>query len=367
MKLQYCSSKRAQLLVALFFFLSVFFNHKLIGQFSTEIGFTGYDYYDTEVSSGIRLLVPGVPLIIEEKASPFIYYLNYEWKKNMAFLSFYNAWTNLGRSTNYSKTYSSIGYRRRFGRWSLGLAGEVMYFYQYNIFSSEPWYNWEVPYDISLGLQVGYQWETTNIRFRREGLPVFDKRTSGDLSPWAQWFFDFTGTIPLDSKASDLKATKPLSEKWLVPELSMGLEVGLNELNEGGPFRLYPVWRLALVGGEEYQLAFSRSQWWSFGPFQSFISDSVQSAEINTLEAGYRLNSRFDFWIGHSWNRKTYLLNEEKPERRYYYERAISPAVGYRHNQFTFQLRADIKYQYEPQAEVFNRGDVRFGVLYRFK
>jgi len=30
-------------------------------------------------------------------------------------------------------------------------------------------------------------------------------------------------------------------------------------------------------------------------------------------------------------------------------------------------LRADIKYQYEPQAEVFNRGDVRFGVLYRFQ
>jgi len=351
----------------LFSIFTGLFSTSISAQFSSELGITMYDYYNTEISSGIRPEIPGNPILLEEKASPIVYYVNFEWKKNIFFTSLYNAWINAGRSVNYSKTYSSLGYRRKFGNWTVGLAGEVMHFYQYTIFQDEPWYSWEIPYDIALGLQVDYQWERTKIRFRREGIVVFDERTAGDDSPLAQWFFDFTGTIPLDAKSKSLKEMRTQSDHWLQPELSMGLELGFNELNEGGPFRLYPVWRFALVGGEEFQIAFSRSQWWSYAPFQNFISEDVLAAEINTAELGYRLNNRFDFWLGHSWNRKTYYLNEEEPERRFYYERAISPAVGYRHNQFTFQLRADIKYQYEPQAEVFNRGDVRFGVLYRFQ
>ncbi|MBI1316999.1 hypothetical protein GC167_09105 [bacterium] len=340
---------------------------KVDAQFTLELGITAYDYIRTEFINSPFIGLPGNPSILEHKASPFIYYLNYQKNSNRFFISYYSAWFNSANVSTYGKSYYSLGYTRNFHNWFISGVFESMYFYQLYDQFVEYNENWEIPYDLGLGLHVGYVWNGLKIRYRREGLLTFDERTVEAWSPWNQWFFDFTGTIPLDNRSPQLEKENLSQDHWLVPEFSIGLEIGLNELNVGGPLRLYPIWRLAVVGGEEYQLSFSRSQWWSYAPFQNFISDDVLSAEINTVDFGYRFKKTWDLYLGHSWNRKSYYLNYSELDHRWYYERAISPAVGYRHNQFTFQLRADIKYQYEPQAEVFNRGDVRFGVLYRFK
>jgi len=336
----------------------------LRAQFSLELGINWYDYFYGEFPYGGSLNPYGNDLFLEDKASPFIYGLNYQFSRNEVFANYYSAWLAADNSYNYSKNFFALGYRRLVHRWSFGTTLELSHFYMFDVYADHPAFDWGKSNELGIGVQIGYTWEQLTIRYRHEGLFVLDEPTTETNR--ARNAFSFTSAIPLDDKArANMKRPNP--DHWLLPEMSMGLEIGLNELEKGGPIRLYPVWRIALVGGEEYQLAFSRSQWWSYGAFQSFISDTVNTADMSILEVGYRLEDKWDFWLGHSWNRKSYYLNFDKPEHRYHYERAISPAVGYRHNQFTFQLRADIKYQYEPQTEVFNRGDVRFGVLYRFK
>jgi len=216
----------------------------LRAQFSLELGINWYDYFYGEFPYGGSLNPYGNDLFLEDKASPFIYGLNYQFSRNEVFANYYSAWLAADNSYNYSKNFFALGYRRLVHRWSFGTTLELSHFYMFDVYADHPAFDWGKSNELGIGVQIGYTWEQLTIRYRHEGLFVLDEPTTETNR--ARNAFSFTSAIPLDDKArANMKRPNP--DHWLLPEMSMGLEIGLNELEKGGPIRLYPVWRIALV------------------------------------------------------------------------------------------------------------------------